>query len=89
MTTVEALQDRNELSDRSFEHRLAVVIRRERLKKKKTQEQVARALGTYQALITRIENGRRGVSLGEYVRMATVIGFDPVAGLRRALKSSD
>jgi plasmid maintenance system antidote protein VapI len=57
----------------------------ERKKAGITQVGLAKALKQHQSLIARLESGERGIKIDEFVRLGSVIGFDPAAMLRQVL----
>jgi transcriptional regulator with XRE-family HTH domain len=61
---------------------LADAIRRERLRRHKTQNDVARELRKNQAWVSRIELGETGLKVDEYMKVAKVVGFNPCKLLR-------
>jgi transcriptional regulator with XRE-family HTH domain len=61
---------------------LADAIRRERLRRHKTQIDVARELRVNQAWVSRIELGETGLKVDDYMKVARVVGFDPCKLLR-------
>jgi transcriptional regulator with XRE-family HTH domain len=61
---------------------LAAAIRRERLRRHKTQIDVARELRVNQAWVSRIELGETGLKVDDFMRVAKVVGFNPCKLLR-------
>jgi transcriptional regulator with XRE-family HTH domain len=61
---------------------LAAAIRRERLRRHKTQIDVARELRKNQAWVSRVELGETGLKVDEYMKVARAIGFNPCKLLR-------
>jgi len=47
-----------------------------------TQAQLASSLGEYQSFIARLESGQRRVDVIEFLDLANILGFDPLAALR-------
>jgi transcriptional regulator with XRE-family HTH domain len=48
-----------------------------------TQLDLARELGEYQSFVARLESGQRRVDLVEYLRLASILRFDPAEVLRK------
>jgi transcriptional regulator with XRE-family HTH domain len=44
-----------------------------------TQTELAQRLGVYQSLIARLESGQRRVDVVEFLELAEILQFDPVA----------
>ena len=59
-----------------------------RLKARLKQADVAAKLGKPQSYISKVERGERGIDIIEYLAIAEVIGFDPVAFLDELTKRS-
>jgi transcriptional regulator with XRE-family HTH domain len=60
----------------------AALIRREREERDLYQGDVARRLGIPQPRLSQIENGRRPVSIEEFLRIAEAVGFDAMRAIR-------
>lgn len=58
------------------QNRLAELIRAHRRSAGLSQADVARAMGRHQPFIVNIESGQRRVDLIEFLKLATIIGFD-------------
>lgn len=54
---------------------IAVLLQSERRRLGLTQEQVARLLGVKRQLVTRVESGRRNITLDTVIRIADVLGL--------------
>jgi transcriptional regulator with XRE-family HTH domain len=57
--------------------RMAELLKAERNKRHMSQLELAKRLGTSQAWVARVENGYRYITLVEYCKLATTVGFDP------------
>jgi transcriptional regulator with XRE-family HTH domain len=67
--------------------RLRSLLVRERKKSGLSQQEVADRLGRPQTYVSKCERGTRRVDVVEFLEMAEVIGFDPVAVIKH-LKSA-
>ncbi len=61
-------------------------LKLERQKVELTQQQLAERLGWDQKTISNIERGQHRVTLIEAIELGEVLGFDPVALIRRIAK---
>jgi transcriptional regulator with XRE-family HTH domain len=48
-----------------------------------TQTELASRMKVYQSLIARMESGERRVDVVEFIKLAQVLGFDPVTAISR------
>jgi transcriptional regulator with XRE-family HTH domain len=62
---------------------LAQLLTEEREARKLRQWDLARRLYQHQSLIARIESGERRIDVCEFLHLAEVIGFDPIATLNK------
>jgi transcriptional regulator with XRE-family HTH domain len=60
----------------------------ERKKAGITQVGLAKALKQHQSLIARLESGKRGIKIDEFVKLGAVIGFDAPLMLRIAMTTN-
>jgi len=66
------------------EHKLRQLFREYRLLRKKSQAEVAEAIGLDRSAYVRVERGERRLSPAEYEIFCRVIGCNPIALLREA-----
>lgn len=65
----------NKEIEREFLREIGQRLRKQRLKKRLTQENLAKLVQTDRTAITRVENGRQNISFGYLSRIASALGL--------------